>query len=613
MATTAINQKEYLKRYLSGGGKDGKKKKRKKTKIVTGRGLNIVDDNLEHIITVDDDEDETDLYELAENAPQVAGVFDDRPIHIQQAQDKIFGAKWKSLAADEEAPKVLDKKTDRSAHTDSDCSLPRASKHRDSDGDVSPPRNKEKKRHNSPPRRGSRDRSSPSKNQRHDSRRKDRNIRRRGRSSSSDDSQPRKRSVSSHSDESPLQSKNKHRRRSLSPSRKDKSRRDMSPVRSNKEKRRDRSHDRDKRYLHRRDQGRRSRTPNKKERSNNYKRKTNSDSDFSPHRKTDRSRKNARRDGLTSPSRRRKDSDSDQSPPRSKGDRRSKDFDRSQSRKGFNAGKNSDSDFSPPRRQQSSSSKSGKNVPITIRGDSDSDLSPPRLKIEPPSPSSSSRRQRALPVKIKQEPADPEAPKTLEGKRAGLQDARTLKAEMELLRKQEKEQFQNMADHISGRGATAVIRDRKTGRKRNLEEEEKETEQEKEAEKKRKEEFDRIGRGVVQEERRAQALEETLHEMSKPVARYAGDEDLERHLKAQEREGDPMLDYLRAKRLKENPELSKPAYKGPDGPPNRFNILPGHRWDGVDRSNGYEKKLFISRNAKEAQREESYKWSVADM
>lgn len=47
--------------------------------------------------------------------------------------------------------------------------------------------------------------------------------------------------------------------------------------------------------------------------------------------------------------------------------------------------------------------------------------------------------------------------------------------------------------------------------------------------------------------------------------------------------------------------------------PNRFGIHPGHRWDGVDRSNGFEKKWFVSKNARKAVEEEAYKWSTSDM
>lgn len=56
----------------------------------------------------------------------------------------------------------------------------------------------------------------------------------------------------------------------------------------------------------------------------------------------------------------------------------------------------------------------------------------------------------------------------------------------------------------------------------------------------------------------------------------------------------------------------KPQYEG-EFMPNRFGIRPGYRWDGVDRSNGYEKKWFQVQNAKHAQQEEVYKWSTEDM
>jgi len=48
-------------------------------------------------------------------------------------------------------------------------------------------------------------------------------------------------------------------------------------------------------------------------------------------------------------------------------------------------------------------------------------------------------------------------------------------------------------------------------------------------------------------------------------------------------------------------------------PPNRFGIRPGHRWDGVDRSNGYEEKWLLQQNSQKALEGEAYKWSCSDM
>ncbi|XP_023224813.1 BUD13 homolog [Centruroides sculpturatus] len=100
-----------------------------------------------------------------------------------------------------------------------------------------------------------------------------------------------------------------------------------------------------------------------------------------------------------------------------------------------------------------------------------------------------------------------------------------------------------------------------------------------------------------------------------PFARYKDDPELEDHLKSQLREGDPMLAYIRKKNLKNQDETTEnvQAYKGPPAPPNRFNINPGHRWDGVDRSNGFEKKYFDNIAQRKAFEELAYKWSVEDM
>ena len=45
-------------------------------------------------------------------------------------------------------------------------------------------------------------------------------------------------------------------------------------------------------------------------------------------------------------------------------------------------------------------------------------------------------------------------------------------------------------------------------------------------------------------------VENDMHEMDKPLARDKNDEDLDAHLKAVEREEDPMLKYIRKKQTK---------------------------------------------------------------
>ena len=52
-------------------------------------------------------------------------------------------------------------------------------------------------------------------------------------------------------------------------------------------------------------------------------------------------------------------------------------------------------------------------------------------------------------------------------------------------------------------------------------------------------------------------MEDYLHEVDKPLARYRDDEDLEKMLKDQEREDDPMLAYMKHKKKKQDVKEGK--------------------------------------------------------
>ena len=50
------------------------------------------------------------------------------------------------------------------------------------------------------------------------------------------------------------------------------------------------------------------------------------------------------------------------------------------------------------------------------------------------------------------------------------------------------------------------------------------------------------------------------------------------------------------------------------GPPlNRYNIRPGRHWDGVDRSNGFEKEMFKQQNERASRNAQAMMWSQEDM
>lgn len=88
------------------------------------------------------------------------------------------------------------------------------------------------------------------------------------------------------------------------------------------------------------------------------------------------------------------------------------------------------------------------------------------------------------------------------------------------------------------------------------------------------------GKGVVQREERERRQRELEDMASKPMARYADDEDMNAELKDRNRWNDPAANFLTNAKDKEKNKRKgpqRPKYTGPMPAPNRFAIGPGYR------------------------------------
>ncbi|KAG0295156.1 Pre-mRNA-splicing factor cwc26 [Linnemannia gamsii] len=193
----------------------------------------------------------------------------------------------------------------------------------------------------------------------------------------------------------------------------------------------------------------------------------------------------------------------------------------------------------------------------------------------------------------------------------GLQSAEQVKREM--MRQKEKEQRNRMGADESSivREAETIYRDAR-GRKVDRVQEKLEAAEAARKEIEKQERQMEWGKGLVQREAEEEKKKREQEEKLKPLARYKDDKDLNEELKERDRWNDPAAMFLSGTKKSKKHAPKFPLYQG-NFPSNRFNIRPGYRWDGVDRSTGFEKDYIQRMNTRKNNAAEAHMWSVEDM
>ncbi|XVF06162.1 hypothetical protein REPUB_Repub06bG0023800 [Reevesia pubescens] len=305
-------------------------------------------------------------------------------------------------------------------------------------------------------------------------------------------------------------------------------------------------------------------------------------------------------------------------------------------------------DFSPPRKRRARNdtpSPERKVKPLR----KDTDLSPPRQRsrrhhiqspeLDMPPPRRSHPQSSEIvhdldlspPRKNRKESTDPASLK--EQRKTGLISGSEIGQEISKTKKDDWLRFKEMDPSVSGRGAEPVYRDKTKGERISREEYLKSKRKGEKGEDKPKEKELEWGKGLAQKREAEARVQELELEKNKPFARTRDDPELDNMLKDRLRWGDPMAHLVQKKHsepvlrdLGDAEKMKESGFIIPqdipthswivrklDAAPNRYGIRPGRHWDGVDRSNGFEKKMFTKSNEKRATEREAYLWSVSDM
>ncbi|XPS73517.1 Pre-mRNA-splicing factor cwc26 [Ascochyta lentis] len=191
------------------------------------------------------------------------------------------------------------------------------------------------------------------------------------------------------------------------------------------------------------------------------------------------------------------------------------------------------------------------------------------------------------------------------GARAGLQTAAQVAADMKERQDAEQRKAEQATKELGAAAQETIYRDA-SGRIINVAMKRAEARKKAEDEERKKMEKEREARGDVQNAAAAKRKQALQDAKTMTVARYADDAELNDELKERGHWNDPAAGFLRKKKAGRS-ITGKPLYTGAFQP-NRYGIRPGHRWDGVDRGNGFESEWFKSRNRKANIEKLEYQW-----
>jgi pre-mRNA-splicing factor CWC26 len=103
--------------------------------------------------------------------------------------------------------------------------------------------------------------------------------------------------------------------------------------------------------------------------------------------------------------------------------------------------------------------------------------------------------------------------------------------------------------------------------------------------------------GKAQRDKLLDEFEHRQAMASAPFAQYSDNTGSSRdnHLRQRARVDDPMAQFDVSSSSSSDGTERKKIYRGPPAPSNRYSVvLPGYRWDGVNRGNGFEAKVIES-------------------